>query len=87
MRPRVHGPASRLAGHYPDLDALTEGAGPVIEAFNTARTIGPACVDEGGWRFVAVLPDDDARPLVAAGPALPADSAQVPRHQRPRGGM
>ncbi len=64
----IRGPAASLARHYARLDSLTEGAEPAIEAFNTARTIGLARVEDGDWHFLAVLPEDDSQPLVARGP-------------------
>ena len=66
----IHGPAADLARHYARLDSLTEGAEHAIEAFNTARTIGMARVEDGDWLFIAVLPEDDSRPLVARGPRM-----------------
>ncbi|WKV71880.1 hypothetical protein AW27_010335 [Streptomyces sp. PCS3-D2] len=64
----LRGPAATLARHYADLDSLTEGAEPAIEAFNTTTNLGLARVEDGAWRFIAVLPEDDGRPLVARGP-------------------
>ncbi|MEU2655142.1 hypothetical protein ABZ615_07440 [Streptomyces sp. NPDC007325] len=67
----LHGPASQLARHYADLDSLTEGAEAAVEALNTTTSIGLACIEDGAWRFIAVLPDD-SRPLVARGPRKPS---------------
>ncbi|MGW7367948.1 hypothetical protein ACWGI8_32140 [Streptomyces sp. NPDC054841] len=64
----IRGPASSLSRHYAGLDSLTEGAEPAIKAFNTTTTISLARVEDGAWRFIAVLPEDDSRPLVARGP-------------------
>ncbi|MFG1664969.1 hypothetical protein [Streptomyces sp. Y7] len=64
----LRGPASQLARHYAGLDSLTEGTEAAVEAFNTAMSIGLARVEDGAWRFLAVLPEDDSRPLVARGP-------------------
>ncbi|MFI9810102.1 hypothetical protein ACIHEJ_38390 [Streptomyces sp. NPDC052301] len=63
----LHGPSAALARHYAELDTLTEGVGPVAEAFDAATTIGLARVEDGSWRFLVVLPDDGGRPLVARG--------------------
>ncbi|MFD7698415.1 hypothetical protein [Streptomyces sp. NPDC059805] len=65
----LRGPASQLARHYAGLDSLTEGAEAAIEAFNTTTSIGLARVEDGAWRFIAVLPEDGSRPLVARGPS------------------
>jgi hypothetical protein len=66
----THGPASVLAEHYAELHSLTEGVEPTVNALNTTTTIGLARVEDGGWRYIAVLPEDGSRPLVARGPAL-----------------
>ncbi|CAG6394896.1 hypothetical protein NMG29_32785 [Streptomyces cocklensis] len=70
MRLWIHGPASVLAEHYAELNSLTEGVEPTVNALNTTTTIGLARVEDGGWRYIAVLPEDGSRPLVARGPAL-----------------
>ncbi|EFL19361.1 predicted protein [Streptomyces sp. C] len=44
------------------------GAEAAIEAFNTTTTLGLARIEDGAWRFIAVLPEGDGRPLVARGP-------------------
>lgn len=66
----IHGPAGQLARDCTGLGALTEGAGPVAEAFGVATTIGLARVEDGAWCFVVVLPDG-GRPLVARAPRDP----------------
>ncbi|MFE0699101.1 hypothetical protein [Streptomyces sp. NPDC058872] len=64
----IRGPAANLARHYARLNSLTDGAEPAVEAFNTARSIGLARVEDDDWGYLAVLPEDDSRPLVARGP-------------------
>jgi hypothetical protein len=64
----LRGPATDLARHYARSEALTEGVGPVAEAFRTATTIGLARVESGSWIFLVVLPQDGGRPLIARGP-------------------
>lgn len=70
VRPRIRGPAADLAEHYAGLDSLTEGVEPAVDAPHTTTAIGLARVEDGGRRYIAVLPEDGSRPLVARGPAL-----------------
>lgn len=65
----VRGPGAALAEHYAELDSLTEGGGAAAAALRTATSVGLARVDDGGWRYVAVLPEGGGPALVARGPA------------------
>ncbi|WP_265560161.1 hypothetical protein [Streptomyces hygroscopicus] len=64
----INGPSATLAQHYARLDELTEGAGPAADALEAAAASGLACVEDGSWRFIVVLPENGDRPLVARGP-------------------
>ncbi|MFF5185685.1 hypothetical protein ACFY30_18190 [Streptomyces sp. NPDC000345] len=64
----INGRSADLAKFYARIDELTEGVGPAAEAFASAATIGLANVEHDLWRFLVVLPEGDAPPIVARGP-------------------
>ncbi|RDS64407.1 hypothetical protein DWC19_16460 [Streptomyces sp. M7] len=64
----INGRSADLAKFYARIDELTEGVGPAAEAFASAATIGLANVEYDLWRFLVVLPEGDAPPIVARGP-------------------
>lgn len=74
----LNGPSATLATHYAKLDTLTDGAGPVTDAFGAAATIGLARVDDDLWLYIVVLPNDGNRPLVARGPRAPTRRVTAP---------
>ncbi|MEV0380258.1 hypothetical protein [Nonomuraea sp. NPDC050643] len=64
----INGPSTTLTRNHARVEELTDGAGSVADALNATMSIVLACVEDGPWRFVVVLPQDGDRPLVARGP-------------------
>ncbi|MEV6523169.1 hypothetical protein AB0M43_14560 [Longispora sp. NPDC051575] len=67
----IHGPSANLAKFYAKLETLTDGAGPAAEVFASTATVALANVEDNLWRFLVVLPEDGAAPVVARGPRDP----------------